>query len=142
MIHVRLTDTTIDDRELAQMVRDPDCGAVISFLGTVRERTGDIVTTAIDYEAYPEMARHTLERLALEAQTTFGITHVAIVHRLGHLTVGEASIAIAMASPHRAQAFQAVAWLMDSVKQLVPIWKRETDASGHSDWVHPGIESV
>lgn len=142
MIEIELTDGVIDGGRLTEFVRDADCGAVVTFLGTVRGLTGTRVTTSIHYEAYPAMARRVLHRLAQEARSRFGIGRVAIVHRLGLLTVGEASIGIALSSPHRARTFEAVAWLMDSIKQSVPIWKRETDADGRSDWVHPGAETV
>ena len=142
MIEIGLTDGVIDVGHLTQLVRAADCGAVVTFLGTVRGRTGTRVTTSIHYEAYPEMAHRILHRLAEEAKSRFGIERIAVVHRLGLLTVGEASIGIALSSPHRAQAFEAVAWLMDSIKQSVPIWKRETDADGRSEWVHPGAETV
>ena len=107
------------------------------FLGTVRERTGQRQTESLDYECYREMAEKELAELEARATETWPLVECTIVHRLGHLEVGEASVAIAASSPHRRDAFQAAEWLIDQIKQSVPIWKKENYVDGTGKWVHP-----
>src|SRR5690606_35801827 len=115
-------------------------GAVCLFLGTVREFTGDRRTASLDYEAYPDMARGKLAELEAEARRRWPIVEAAIVHRVGHHDLGDISVAIAVSTPHRADAFAACQWLMDTIKQVVPIWKKELWADGTEEWVHPGLD--
>jgi len=105
-------------------------GAVCVFDGIVRDNTRGRRTLYLDYEAYREMALEQMEGLAAEAVTRFGVRDVALVHRLGRLEVGETSVLIAVASAHRAAAFDACRWLIDTLKKTVPIWKRETFVDG------------
>lgn len=109
------------------------------FLGTTREMTGGRRTESLDYECYPEMARSELAALEEQARAKWPLTGCEIVHRIGHLEIGEASVAIAVSAPHRSAAFEAGKWLIDTLKQTVPIWKKENWADGNSDWVHPGL---
>ena len=109
------------------------------FLGTTRSVTAGRRTESLDYECYPDMARRTLAELAEKAAEQWPVLRVAVVHRLGHLEVGEASVAVAVSSPHRQAAFDAGKWLIDTLKEVVPIWKRENWADGTSQWVHPGL---
>jgi molybdopterin synthase catalytic subunit len=129
------------DREsesYASIVRDPidasrilaniKCGAdgaVVIFEGVVRNQTRGRKTLYLDYEAYEEMALQQMERLAEQALKDFQIRDVAIVHRLGRLEIGETSVLIVVASAHRAAAFDACRWLIDTLKRTVPIWKKE-----------------
>ncbi|MCL4109033.1 UNVERIFIED_CONTAM: hypothetical protein GTU68_052671 [Idotea baltica] len=99
--------------------------------------TGDLQTTALDYDAYPEMAQAKMEEIASEAHEKWNLTGVAIEHRLGHLELGEISIAVAVSSPHRADSFEAGRYLIDELKIRVPIWKKENWADGTTEWVHP-----
>ncbi len=115
-------------------------GAVVLFMGTVREMTGDRQTVALDYEAYPEMAKKTLQQLISEAREQWPVHSVAIEHRVGHLSLGEISVAIAVSSPHRPQAFEAGRFLIDRLKQIVPIWKKENWSDGTTEWEHPEIK--
>ncbi|HMC11704.1 MAG TPA: molybdenum cofactor biosynthesis protein MoaE, partial [Pirellulaceae bacterium] len=94
---------------------------------------------SLDYECYPEMAQKKLGELEAEARSRWPLSGCSIIHRLGHLELGEASIAIAVSSPHRGDAFAAGQWLIDTIKQDVPIWKQENWADGISEWVHPGM---
>ena len=110
------------------------------FLGTTRELTGERRTESLDYECYPEMAQKQMAELETEARRKWPIVECAIVHRLGHLGLGEASVAIAVSSPHRRDAFEAGQWLIDRLKEVVPIWKKENWADGTSEWVHPGLQ--
>jgi molybdopterin synthase catalytic subunit len=109
------------------------------FLGTTREFTRGRRTQSLDYECYPEMAEKKLAELEAEARRRWPLTGCSIVHRLGHLELGEASIAIAVSSPHRHDAFAAGQWLIDTIKEVVPIWKCENWADGSREWVHPGL---
>ena len=111
-------------RELANMKRGDD-GAAVVFEGVVRNQTRGRKTLYLDYEAYEEMARQQMESLAEQALKRFQIRDVFLVHRLGRLDIGEASVLIVVASAHRAAAFDACRWLIDTLKRTVPIWKKE-----------------
>src|SRR5437764_14724935 len=104
---VRLTAEPIDYHALVEQVRRPDCGGVVAFLGTVRDLTGDRVTAALDYEAYPGMAERKLAEIEQETRARWPVGEMALVHRLGRLEVGEVSVAVAVSCPHRADALQA-----------------------------------
>lgn len=137
---VEITESPIDYAALAERVRSDLAGAVCLFLGTVRELTGERRTASLDYEAYPEMARKTMAELEDEARRRWPVVEAALVHRVGHLGPGEVSVAVAVSCPHRHQAFEACRWLIDTLKEVVPIWKKETWADGSEEWVHPGLE--
>ena len=113
-------------------------GAVVLFLGTVREITDDQRIVSLEYESYAEMAEKKLAELAADARRKWPLAGCAIVHRLGILPVGEISVAIAVSAPHRHEAFEAGRWLIDQIKRDVPIWKKENFADKTGDWVHPG----
>jgi molybdopterin synthase catalytic subunit len=136
---IALTHEPIDTAAVLAQVASHAAGAVVLFLGTTREFTRDRRTASLDYECYPEMAEKKLAELEAEARRRWPLTGCSIVHRLGHLELGEASIAIAVSSPHRGVAFEAGQWLIDTIKQVVPIWKQENWADGTSEWVHPGM---
>ena len=138
---IALTSDSIDTAALLAQVSSHAAGAVVLFLGTTREITAGRRTESLNYECYPEMAERKLAELEAEARRRWPLTGCAIVHRLGHLELGEASIAIAVSSPHRQQAFEAGKWLIDTIKEVVPIWKQENWADGTSEWVHPGMEN-
>lgn len=132
-----LTRETIDAVALTESVRRPGCGAVVTFLGTVRDITGDEVTIALEYEAYPPMAERKMAEIAEELCARWQIGEVAMIHRLGRLEVGEISVAIAVSSPHRAEAFAACQFAIDRLKEVVPIWKKDLAADGSTEWKHP-----
>jgi len=111
-------------RTLASLKRGED-GAALAFEGVVRNQTRGRNTLYLDYEAYEEMALQEMESLATQALNRFQIRDVALVHRLGRLAVGETSVLIAVVSAHRAAAFEACRWLIDTLKRTVPIWKKE-----------------
>lgn len=138
---VELTNKPIDCQAVLDSVASPLAGAVVLFLGTTRELTGGRRTESLDYECYAEMARRKMAELEVEARGRWALVACTIVHRLGHLGVGEASVAIAVSSAHRRAAFEAGQWLIDTLKRVVPIWKRENWADGASQWVHPGVET-
>lgn len=137
---IQLTHEPIDFAALTEQVRSEQAGAVVLFLGTVREMTGHRRTVALDYEAFPEMAKAKLEELLDEARDKWPIERAAIVHRLGHLELGDVSVAVAVSTPHREEAFEAGKYLIDRLKEIVPIWKKENWADGSTEWVHPGVE--
>ena len=134
---IRLTHEPIDYHALTESVRSPHCGAVCLFLGTVRDLTGDQVTEFLDYDAYPPMAEKKLAEIEAEVRNRWPVGNVALVHRLGRLGVGEVSVAVAVSCPHRAQAFDAGRYAIDTLKELVPIWKKENAPDGRGGWVHP-----
>jgi molybdopterin synthase catalytic subunit len=136
---VEITNEPIDTDALLQNVASNNAGAVVLFLGTTREFTDGRRTASLDYECYGEMARDQLAELEAEARRRWPLTGCAIVHRVGHLPIGEASVAVAVSTPHRQDAFSAGQWLIDSLKKVVPIWKKENWADGSSQWVHPGV---
>jgi len=113
-------------------------GANVLFVGTTRGITAGVETSRLDYEAHEPMAEAGLARLRDEAVRRFGLTGCAVVHRLGTVAVGEASVAVATSGPHRREAFEAAEWLMERIKREVPIWKCEEGPDGARAWVHPG----
>ena len=136
---IEITEAPIDHAALTERVRSNLAGAVCTFLGTVREMTGDRRTASLDYEAYPEMALRQMAELEEKARLRWPIQDVALVHRVGHLDLGEVSVVVAVSCPHRDQAFEACRWLIDTLKEVVPIWKKEVWADGTEEWVHPGL---
>lgn len=134
-----ITTSPIDHAALTERVRSNQAGAVCTFLGTVREMTGDRRTVLLEYEAYPEMAIKKLIELEEQARSRWPILDVALVHRVGRLDLGEISVVVAVSCPHRDEAFEACRWLIDTLKEVVPIWKRESWADGKEEWVHPGM---
>ena len=125
-----LTRDPFDAQALIAAAKRSEDGAVVVFDGIVRDNSRGRRTLHLDYEAYEEMATKQLRALAAEARSRFGVRHVTIVHRLGRLHVGETSVLIVVASAHRAQAFDACRWAIDTLKRTVPIWKKETFADG------------
>lgn len=115
-------------------IRD-DCGAVNVFLGTTRDHHAGRRVLTLEYEAYERMALAALVRLESAAVQRFGLGFCRIVHRLGEVKVGEASVAVVTSAHHRAAAFDAARWVMDELKRSVPIWKKERFADGAAEWV-------
>ncbi len=137
---IALTHDPIDHHALTEQVRRPHCGAVVAFLGTVRDLTDGKITVALDYEAYPRMAEKKLAEIEADTRDRWPVGDIALVHRLGHLEVGAVSVAVAVSCPHRAQAFEACRHAIDRLKELVPIWKKENWADGVTEWIHPSAE--
>lgn len=136
---IRLTSDPIDYAEVAESVRSPASGAVVLFLGTVRELTEGRRTLALDYDAYGPMAEAKLNELERQARERWPVDQLAIVHRVGRLNLGEVSVAVAVSCPHRQDAFEAARFVIDTLKATVPIWKKENWSDGTSEWVHPGV---
>jgi len=129
-VYTALTRDVIDSDRLIAAAKSGDDGAVVVFDGIVRNHTRGRQTLYLDYEAYEDMALRQIDSLSHEAVTRFGVRHVTLVHRLGRLNVGETSVLIVVASAHRAPAFDACRWLIDTLKKTVPIWKKETFVDG------------
>lgn len=125
LTHVTLIRDPIEADKLLARIKQPEDGAVVSFDGVVRNNTRGRRTLYLEYEAYESMALKQMEELAAQALSRFSVREIAVVHRLGHLRIGETSVFIAVASAHRAAAFDACRWLIDSLKRTVPIWKKE-----------------
>ncbi|OJW23556.1 MAG: molybdopterin converting factor [Planctomycetales bacterium 71-10] len=137
---VEITESPLDHAALTERVRHANAGAVCTFLGTVREMTGERRTVHLDYEAYPEMAAKKLDELEAEARRRWPLIEVALAHRVGKLELGDVSVVVAVSCPHRGDSFEACRWLIDTLKEVVPIWKRERWADGREEWIHPGLE--
>ena len=123
--HAALVRHPIDGTAIASEIRQPEDGAVVVFDGVVRNHTRGRRTLYLDYSAYEPMALRQMEQLAQQALADHAIRDVWVVHRLGRLQIGESSVYIAVASAHRAAAFEACRWIIDTLKKTVPIWKKE-----------------
>ena len=134
-----ITDEVLTAKSVADAVRAAECGGVVTFLGTVRSPSRGRDVLYLEYEAYPEMAVRKMEQIATEIRERWGITRVAMRHRTGRLEVGEASVAIGIAAPHRHEAFEACEYAIVRLKRIVPVWKKEVWANGEQ-WI--GWEGV
>jgi molybdopterin synthase catalytic subunit len=133
---VRLVRSPIDVASLT--TASPADGAVALFLGVVRNENEGRAVLHLEYEAYEEMALSEMEALEQAVQRRWPVSDVRIVHRLGRMEIGETSVAVAVASPHRAEAFEACRFAIDTLKAIVPIWKKEFSADG-AVWIEgPG----
>ena len=133
----RLTREPIEGAALVHEVARPAHGAILLFLGVVREVNDGRTVTGIEYSAYEAMAASELQLVASEAVARYGDADVVIVHRLGELGLEETSVGIAAAHAHRDEAYQLSRWVIDELKRRVPIWKREHYADGTREWVDP-----
>ncbi len=130
-----ITREPLDVEDLISTVRTDADGAVVAFLGVVRELgDGDEPVEGLSYEAYPELALSEMRAIGTEAAQRFGEARVAIAHRIGDLALGEASVAVAVAAKHRAIAFDACEYAIDELKSRVPIWKKERYRAGEARW--------
>ena len=136
----RVTPAPLDPAALAARVALADMGAVVTFSGIVRNNFGGRATAFLEYEAFAPMAEKVLRQLADEARARWQTGPIAIHHRVGRLEIGEMAVVIVVAAPHRHEAFAAAEWLMDQIKAVAPIWKKEHWADGASEWV--GDENI
>jgi molybdopterin synthase catalytic subunit len=133
---VRVTTDPLSVDEALAFVADPAAGATCVFVGTVRDRSdAGAVVTALDYETWDELAPDRLGELARDMLERWPTRKAALLHRSGHLVVGEASVVVAASAPHRTEAFEACRYGIERLKVDVPIWKKESLASGEADWV-------
>ncbi len=129
-----LVKTPIDFQSVNAKVDDPHSGAIITFSGVVRNNNRDRNVLAIDYHAYEEMALEQLKRIETEVNERWPTLKVYIVHRIGYLEVGESSVYIAIASPHRKEGYEASQYAINRIKEIVPIWKKEIYDDGYA-WI-------
>lgn len=136
-VSVEVTSDLIDlDQE--RLVGSAASGALVTFAGRVRDATDDRPVSGLEYEAYSEMASKTLQEIADEALSRWEVEAIRIVHRVGQLAVGEVSVLVVVAAPHRGAAFDACEFCIDTLKERAPIWKKERFEDGESRWVsHP-----
>jgi len=127
----------IDAAAVLAAVGDAAAGGNVLFVGTARSTTDGVPTARLVYDAHEPLAAAVLERLRSEAVERFGLVGCAVVHRLGAVLPGEASVAVAASAAHRAAAFAAAEWLMAAIKRDAPIWKAEERDDGRRDWMHP-----
>ena len=135
---IRLTDQQIDPSTLIDQACVPEAGAVVAFFGITRQFTAGRETVQLEYDAYRIMAERELNRLVSEATERWSLVRCQIVHRLGMVPLAAICVAIVVSSPHRMDAFAAGQWLIDTLKERIPIWKKECWADGQSEWIHPG----
>lgn len=133
----RVTTEPLDVQHVHNLVKTPADGAVVTFDGIVRNNFDGRAVRYLEYEAYAAMAEKKMAEIAEEMRNKFAVGDVAMVHRIGRLEIGESSILIAVAAPHRRPAFEACAYAMDRVKEEVPVWKKEFFTDGESHWVQP-----
>ncbi|MEJ7613602.1 MAG: molybdenum cofactor biosynthesis protein MoaE [Candidatus Fervidibacter sacchari] len=138
-VFVNVSPEPIDLTSLLDFVASPQAGAIVSFVGTVREFSHGKKVTALTYEAYEPMAKKELMRIAEEMLNRWQLCKVAIVHRTGTLSIGKISVAIFVSAPHRSDAFEAARYAIERIKEIVPIWKREHFEDGTSEWVEGKI---
>jgi len=131
---IQLTRDVLDRDALIAAVWHPGAGALVTFEGVVRDNSRGKQVQYLEYEAYVEMAEPQLRAIAATVHERWDIPHVAIAHRFGRIEIGEASVIIVVASPHRAEAFDACRYIIDTLKATVPIWKKEVATDGES-WV-------
>jgi molybdopterin synthase catalytic subunit len=130
----KIVDGPIDELQLEEAVRTDSDGAVIVFRGVARRYSRGRDVIHLEYEAYPEMAEKVMQQIGDEIKSKWPVSRVAIVHRTGVLQIGQASVAIAIAAPHRTEAFAAAQYAIDRLKHVVPIWKKEIWSDG-SQWI-------
>ena len=138
---IRITAEPLDPREITELVRKPSNGAVVTFLGTTRDLFEGRDVDHLEYEAYQPMAEDMLRQIVDEIKERWAIDDVAVAHRVGRVDVGEISLVVAIGSPHRKEALEASAYLLDRIKTIVPIWKKEVFLGGEV-WVGSQSEGV
>ena len=135
---IYITENEIDTNSLIEYVQVDEAGGIDIFIGTVRNKTADKKVVRLEYEAYDKMALKEMESIAKEAVAKWKVIKYAVVHRKGILQIGDAAVVIAVATPHRQAAFEACKYIIDTIKERVPIWKKEIYEDGEV-WVsaHP-----
>jgi molybdopterin synthase catalytic subunit len=131
---VQLTREPLDRDALVAAVSHPSVGGIVVFEGVVRDNARGKQIRYLEYDVYQEMAELQIDSIIAEVRRRWGVERVAVAHRFGRMEVGEASVIIAVASPHRAEAFEACRYIIDSLKTTVPIWKKEVSINGE-EWV-------
>jgi molybdopterin synthase catalytic subunit len=130
----RITPAPLDPAPLVRLVQSPAAGAVVTFAGVVRNHFEGRATAFLTYEAYTDMAVSVMEQIADEARARWPDVRAAIHHRVGRLEIGETAVLVVVAAPHRQEAFAAAQYIMDRLKEIAPIWKKEHWAEGQPEW--------
>jgi molybdopterin synthase catalytic subunit len=131
---IQITHDMLDRDALIAAVSHPSVGGVVFFEGVVRDNARGKQVRYLEYDVYPEMAIQQIRAIVAEAEKRWGVERVAVAHRVGRLEIGEASVIIVVATPHRAEAFGACRYIIDTLKTMVPIWKKEVATDGE-EWV-------
>ncbi|GCE27900.1 hypothetical protein KDA_33840 [Dictyobacter alpinus] len=131
---IQLTREPLDREALVAAVSDPSVGGIVVFEGVVRDNARGKNVRYLEYDVYEEMARQQIASIIEEARQRWSVERVAVAHRFGRLEIGEASVIIVVATPHRSEAFEACRYLIDTLKSTVPIWKKEVATNGE-EWV-------
>ncbi len=131
---ISITHERLDRDALVAAVSHPGAGGIVVFEGVVRDNARGKQVRYLEYDVYPEMAVQQIREIVAEAESRWGVERVAVAHRVGRLEIGEASVIIVVASPHRAEAFDACRYIIDTLKATVPIWKKEVATNGE-EWV-------
>jgi len=131
---ISITHERLDRDALVAAVSHPGAGGIVVFEGVVRDNARGKQVRYLEYDVYPEMAVQQIREIVAEAERRWGVERVAVAHRIGRLEIGEASVMIVVASPHRAEAFDACRYIIDTLKTTVPIWKKEVATNGE-EWV-------
>ena len=131
---ISITRERLDRDALVAAVSHPGAGGIVVFEGVVRDNARGKQVRYLEYDVYPEMAEQQIREIVAEAERRWGVERVAVAHRIGRLEIGEASVIIVVASPHRAEAFDACRYIIDTLKTTVPIWKKEVATNGE-EWV-------
>jgi molybdopterin synthase catalytic subunit len=142
MMRTALVRRVIEPAAILAEVQRSRNGASVLFLGTVRDVNDGRSVTGMEYTAYDAMAASELARIVAEASDRFGTDDVVVEHRVGSLDVGEVSVAIAVAHPHRGRAFEAARYVIEELKRRVPVWKLEHYVDGTREWVDPSAETT
>ena len=131
---IQITREPLDRNALIAAVSDPGAGGIVVFEGVVRDNARGKQVRYLEYDVYAEMAVQQIREIIAEAERRWNVDHVAVAHRIGRLEIGEASVIIVVAAPHRAEAFEACRYIIDTLKTTVPIWKKEVAMNGE-EWV-------
>lgn len=131
----------IDNAAIRALMNDPDCGAYAQFEGWVRNVTDGRDVQRLEYEAYEPLAEREGLRVIEEAVREFGLTRAVCVHRTGLLELGDCAVIVAVTAPHREEAFSGCRYIIDEIKERLPIWKREHYADGETEWVNSQVSS-
>lgn len=138
-IMIEITSQPIDPAAVHRRLHSPEAGASVVFTGTTRRLTEGRETVELTYECYRELAERKLRELEVAARIRWSLVECVILHRLGVVPLGQASVVVGVSAAHREAAFAAARWLIDTLKEQVPIWKQEHWADGTREWIHPGM---
>ena len=131
---IQITRDALDRDALLAAVSNPGVGGIVIFEGVVRDNARGKQIRYLEYDVYPEMAIQQIRAILAEAEKRWGVDRIAVAHRIGRIEIGEASVIIVVATPHRAEAFEACRYIIDTLKTTVPIWKKEVATNGE-EWV-------